>query len=235
MTACVISPKVSSKSAKNLADLLGINYHPAEQDNYAMYDTVINYGSSINFKFNKVINKPAAVAICVNKLSTFKRLEGKCNVIPYTKDIKVARNWGKDDGIVVARANETGSQNSGMTMCTTEEEFTGAPAKFWTKYFNHTYELRVNVFKGKLLSVFNKVRDDKKGIWNFEHIPVKTVTPQVQQMIDAISENIGIDLYGMDVLVNKTKGEYMLLEVNSGAILHDETEAPLVKALKKEL
>ena len=233
MTTCVISPNVSRESARNLAELLGANYHAAEHNDLRMYDNVINYGSSHDFLFKKVINHPAAVKICVNKLSTFKRIEKDCDVIPWTKDKAIARQWLDTDGCVVARANETGSQNSGLTFCENLSTFNAAPAKFYTRMFWHTNELRLNVYKGKLLTVYDKIRQ-KDGTWKFHHVEVKDYPKAIADMITAIQKHIGIDLYGMDVLVNK-KGQYRLLEVNTGAILHEETQIALVPILKKEL
>lgn len=233
MTLCVISPTVSRDSARKLAELLGANYHAAEHPDFSMYDTVINYGSSRDFLFKSVINHPAAVEICVNKISTLKRIDKFCNTIQWTKDKKLAQEWFDKDGVVVARAKETGSQNDGMTICETENQFKTAPAKFYTKYFYHSHEIRVNVFKNKVISVFEKKRN-KDGTWDFQHIPVKGIVKPVEQMIEAIKNNIGIDMYGMDILINK-KGDYRLLEVNTGPILHEETEQPLIKELKKEL
>ena len=168
MTACIISPNVSKESAQQLAEVLGLNYYADRFNDLRMFDTVINYGSTHNFLYNKVINTPEAVQICKNKISTLKRLKDKCNTVIYTKEREVANSWREKDLCVVAREFETQSQNKGITFCLTKEKLDTAPAKFWTKYQYHTNELRINVFKDKIISVFDKQKQED-GTWKFAH------------------------------------------------------------------
>lgn len=232
----VISPKCSKPSAKYLADLLGGDYLLVDGGirDYPDHDFIINYGSSVPIPHaERVVNKPEAVAICVNKISTLKRV---AHGIEWTKSRDMALQWLREDGAVVSRATECGSKSSGVTICETEATFAEAPAKFWTRYFWHDHEVRINVFKGKILSVYEKVLMEEDDGLFFEFKPLKIVgdSPQVAEMMDSISKKIGIDLYGMDVLVN-SEGECRLLEVNSGAALHEGTETPLVREIKKEI
>ena len=226
----VISPKCCHHSAERLASLIGATYLPAERFDYTDFDVVINYGSSTGGQFKKVINRPEAVKICVNKISTLKRV---VNGVEWTKDVDVAKDWLKKDGAVVARATETGSRSDGTMIAMNLEGFKECPAKFWTRYFDHVHEVRVNVYKGKILSVYEKLTDEKDEFY-FQYMNVEGAHHQVDAMIDSISKNIGIDLYGMDVLVNK-KGEARLLEINSGAVLLEETEPALLQLLEKDL
>lgn len=227
----VISPKCSKESAERLASLLGAVYLPAEQYDYTDYHAVVNYGSSNVGEFRKVVNHPHSVKLCVNKISTLRRVS---NGVQYTKDPAVALDWLKKDGAVVARATENGSRSEGVIICFTQEAFKKSPAKFWTRYFDHEHEVRINVFKDKILSVYEKVEVDE-GIFTFFPLEIQGEENQeVQAMINSVRDNIGITIYGMDVLVNSS-GKCKLLEVNSGPILMEGTEEALVRELKKEL
>jgi hypothetical protein len=225
----VISPNCTSASAKRLASLIGADYHHADGYDWSKYDLVINYGSSNGGEFKKVINPPTAVKICVNKISTLKRV---AHGVEWTKDPEVAKEWLKKDKAVVCRESQTGMKSEGTNIAYTLEGFNDSPATWWSRYFPHDHEVRVNVYKGKILSVYKKVEEE--GYFDFKHMEVTGEHRQVNEMIQSISANIGIDLYGMDILVNN-KGVAKLLEVNSGAVLLEETEGPLLKLLEKEV
>jgi hypothetical protein len=233
----VICADISVESAGRLAEILNVDCYnvtlePFDADKY---DHIINYGTSnpvFGLNHQKYLNKPEAVEICKNKISTIKRLVGKCNVVEYTKSREKAEVWMKQDGVVVARALQEGSQGRGISYCRTQQELDNAEAKFWAKAVFHDAEVRINVFKGKILSVFKK--EEVNGFIEFVHLPIVGESPQVTKMIEAIQEGIGIDFYGMDVVVND-QGECTLLEVNSGAILQPEAEKALVGMIKKEL
>lgn len=227
---CVISPNCSKESAEYLAEYLGAKFSMADKYDYSEFDVVINYGSSNAGLFKRVINSPASVKICVNKISTLKRV---AHGVQWTKDPEVAKKWLTTDGAVVARATETGSKSEGAVICCSEEIWRNSPAKFWTRYFDHEHEVRVNVYKNKVLSVCEKIIVD--GEFTFVPLDITGEHPQVKEMVESIKENIGIDFYGMDVLVDK-HGVCKLLEVNSGAsILNDDVTADkLVTELRKE-
>ena len=231
---CVVSPEQSKESASWLAELLGARYkniHNLTSFSTSKADLVINYGSSIPIFAGKIINHPQAVAICVNKISTLKRLCTNCNTVEWTKRKEEARLW-INTGFVVSYEFETKSRSEGVIINTDLFSFENSPAKFWTKYFTHSHEVRINVFRDQILSIYEKISIG--DLWDFIPLKILGANDDVTQMIRAIRENIGIDFYGMDVLVGNN-GRCKLLEVNSGAILHDETEKPLVKMIKKEM
>jgi hypothetical protein len=226
----VTGPACTKESSKALADLLGGIYVPiTETQDFRGADIVINYGSSVPFLYKRVINHPKAVKFCVNKISTLKRV---VHGVEWTKDVNVALDWLKKDGAVVCRDKEEGNRSDGVMIAYTKAGFNECPAKFWTRYFDHVHEVRINVYKDKILSVYEKVTEG--DYFDFQHMIVSGEHKQVDEMIASIRENIGIDLYGMDVLVNK-KGVAKLLEINSGASLMEETIPELLPILKQEI
>ena len=231
---CIVAPNNCKESALFLAKELNIPLFLNETRDLRMFDLVFNYGMGSGFPYNKVINRPESIKICINKISTLKRLKN-CSTINWTQSRERAREWLDSDGCVVIRKLETGSQGKGMVVCENLETFMNTSGKFYTRVFNHSIELRVNVFKNKVLSVYEKTREETKGelLFNFNFLDIKDKHPAVEEMIKDIAQNINIDFYGMDILVN-SKGTYRLLEVNSGPILHEETCEALIKELKKE-
>lgn len=228
MKRIVVYANCCKESAERLAHLLKCPSSLAAEDEYFGYDEVINYGSSLPLRSKKIINKPKEVAICTNKISTLKRLSDRCSTIEWTKSKEKALTWLQEDGVVIARQLEASNQGKGLVTIQTQEEFAATNAKFYTRYFWHTNEVRVNVFKDEIISVYDKVIEGDEFI--FYPLTINGESPQVREMIEAIQENIGISYYGMDVLFNGI--EYKLLEVNSGPILHPQTEKGLVKAIK---
>lgn len=226
----VISPECSKESAEYLAALLDGEYKPADKTtDYTDFDVVVNYGSSKEANFPYVINTPESVSLCVNKISTLKRVK---HGVEWTKKKDKALEWLLSGDAVVAREFECGSKSSGTTICESKDIFETTKAKFWTRYFPHTHEVRINVFRGEIISVYEKV--EKNGFFDFQLLDIVGDVSQVTEMIESITNNIGIAIYGMDILVN-SEGECRLLEVNSGAALYEGTEKKLVSLLKKEI
>lgn len=226
----VIGPKCTKESASCLAEWLGADYvQMGYEHDFRGYDVVVNYGSSKAILCNKLINSFLAVKICTNKISTLKRVK---HGVEWTKDKDLALEWLKKDKAVVCRDREEGSRSEGVMIAMNKEGFEESPAKFWTRYFEHEHEVRVNVYKDKILSVYEKITEGE--YFHFKHLKVTGEHKQVDEMIQSIRENIGIDYYGMDILVNK-KGVAKLLEVNSGPSLMDETLPELLPLLKKEI
>jgi len=234
----VISPKVSEESAKYLSDIINAKYLGQRYEktlDFTDYDILFNYGvSGFNavIKPNcQIINNPKSVQTCVNKLKTFYSLYKDADVIQFTEKPKKAIEWIKEGNTVVARKQTNGYQGKGLEYIYTEEEFNNTPAKFWTKYFDHQHEVRVNVYQGKILTVYEKINNEAKNETEFIHLDIDGEHPDVTKMISGISKNIGIEFYGMDILVDD-EGNCKLLEINSAPILHKETATKLASIFK---
>lgn len=229
---CVVSPKCSCVSARALADILGADYRRHEYSaNLTHYDVVFNYGSSLYHQFPaKVINNSSAVKTCINKISTLKRV---VHGVEWTQDRAQALQWLDEGDYVVCRDTPVGNRSQGITIVNTLPDFEAAPATFWTRYFEHEHEVRINVYKDKILTVYEKCVDATGEIFVFNLMEVTGEHHQVDEMIQSIRQNIGIDYYGLDVLVN-AEGVARLLEINSAPVLMDDTIQPLCTMLSKE-
>lgn len=229
----IISPKVGYESASNLAEVLGVPYeNPFETNNrnYKQYDFVFKYGFSRKIIANNVFNKTRNVNISRDKIKTLDALKDVCSTVPYTKDIKEAEAWIKTG--VVARDLIKGADGEGVEFCFTKADLAKAPAKFYTKYIKHTNEFRINIFRDKVVSVYDKV--DIKGIFNFKLFNGVEDHPQLQHIAKCVYEKVGLDWCGVDVL-RDSKGMLHLLEVNSAPVLYPYTLHKLVAILKKEV
>lgn len=95
---------------------------------------VINWGCSQlpeHVRGSTIINRDTAVATSVNKLNTFRAMNGRCNHVPYTTGYATAQAWLQEGHKVVCRAKLTGREGDGMTVVSPDASrnaLEGAPA-----------------------------------------------------------------------------------------------------------
>lgn len=230
----ILSPKVGEESATILADFLEVKYeNPYDTGNtdYRHVDVVFKYGVSKKIKAKTVINKSKAVSKARDKLAIYTLFKGTEHEIPYTLDKEEAYPWLKNKGMVLARALIKGDNGKGITFCTTKKELDVAPAKFYTRFIPHDYEFRVNVWRNKIVSIYQKKRNG--DYFKFIFVKGDVTNDKLQSIVDKIHTEVGLDWYGMDVLVDK-KGTFRLLELNSAPIMFPITVKRLAKILKEE-
>lgn len=237
LNTAILSPRVSKESAGVLANLLDAElvfpYETLERD-FTKYDYVFKYGFSAKIKAKKGVtfNKTAAVEKAMDKVLTFNALKGTGVTVDFTDSIMVAEGWLQDGHTVVAREFSNESNGKGITYCTTEKEFYSAPAKFWTKYSPALQELRIYLWRNKVLSIY--VKETSKGFFVFKLQQGHEEHPQLIEMANKVYENIGLDFCGLDVLTEEG-GHLRLLEVNSAPILFPFTAKRLVANIIKEV
>jgi hypothetical protein len=231
----IISPKSTSKSARYLAEVLGADYcNPYKHDktDFSSYEKVINWGISGGFAANSILNHFVAVGNAVDKIATFKLLEGHCKTLEWTTSLDQASKWIKAGNIVVARELINSSCTKGLDFIHEVKDLTNKPYKLFTKYIDGIGEFRVNVFKGKVVSILEKVQLEDN---TYHHKllygePIKQIT----DMVKAVDTRLGLDYYGLDVIADE-KHIYHLIEVNSAPSLFGTTATRFVKLLQKEL
>lgn len=234
----VLSPKISKESSQLLAESLGADLEfPFETDNrdFSKYDYVFKYGFSKKIKAKKgcSFNKADAVVIAKDKLLTFNALKGLDITVEFTQDFEQALAWSKDGHTVVAREFSSESNGKGITYCTTPGELQFLPPqKFWTKCIYETQEMRVNLWRDKVLSIYVKAIT-KKGFFKFELHKGLEEHPQLVDIAQKVYKNIGLDFCGLDVL--QDNGKLRILEVNSAPILFPYTVKKLTACINKEI
>lgn len=232
----VISPVVGQESARELAQVLGWEYenpYVTGERNFTKHEKVFKYGFSrpIKAKKNSIFNKTEAVELSRNKIKTLASLKDSGYCIEYTSSRKQAEDWLKE-GTVVARSTAEGSDGEGLTYCENKTDLKKAPAEFWTKYIEHTDEFRVNVWRGVVLSIYEKRRNG--GFFKFCLWQGQEHHPQLVDLVTKVYKVIGLDFCGLDIL-RDDKGRLHLLEVNSAPILLPYTLKKLVKHIQKEM
>lgn len=148
----VVSPKVTHKTALELARQLGVRKLRLPSVYNAEGKTILNWGHatalSQNYQVDEntvIINPPEAVAIASNKVSTLQALEGDYTV-DFTTDINQARLWLEEGLIVIERMILSGNSGRGINIL--REGDTPSPeARLWTRYFNGRYEFRLHCGK----------------------------------------------------------------------------------------
>lgn len=229
----IISPKCTSKSAQYLADSIGAYYeNPYKTDRYDFteFDRVINWGYSKPVATNSIINHFDNVRLAVNKIKTFETLVGKTNIVPFTTNPEVAHNWKTQ---VVARKLADSSKSKGIEHVNSTDLFAycNPEYKLFTKYIDHIGEFRINVFKGKVVSMLEKTVVGHN--FEFKLIPGEPIDELID-MVSAVSTNLHLDFYGLDVVFDEDN-KPILLEVNSAPMLFGITGQRFVKLFQKEL
>ncbi len=233
---CVISPKCSSTSGRWLAKQLEADYdNPWKSDKYdfSKYDKLINFGISADGLYYKsIINPTQKVALAVDKLKTFKVLEGKVVTVPWTCEVQTMREWLKAKNKIVGRTTTTGSKSNGCHIFEKEDQVNLEDYILFTGYVHHKNEFRLNVVNNKLLSVLRKITNANN---EFEFETMKQ-TPkmmeQLQPMVEAVTKYMGLTFFGLDVLEAKN-GTYFLVEVNSAPMLFGGSGVKFAQAVKE--
>ena len=229
MNYCVVAPKICKESAKLLADSIKAfrsNPYAAKRTNYKEFDVVFNFGCAKSIDYNKIINKPEAVALCTNKVATYERLkQHKVSTVSYVtsdKDVPKSWNW------VVCRETVDGRNCDGVLITRPYDLVLNCP--LYTKFFSHDEEYRIVVFNNKVVARFKKDKEDQ-GLRE-----LILMQPQGFKAIDEACvkacKAVEIDYAGVDVLCKEKTGEFIVLEINSGGMLNEEVLPTIVEYFK---
>jgi len=237
MKTIIVSPLCTADSAKDLANRLGIQW-VEKADNITWGDTfrVINWGCSRLKAENIILNDPRAVRRSLNKLRTFELLSDKVKMPTMTLDKEEAKQWAMDGRKVVVRNRVKGCKSQGITITKDTHDIAILPAKFYTRFIANCTEYRVNVYKGKVLTVYRKEPCGNDFRFKIQLGPLieATYDETLKDFINNVDEHIKLDTYGLDML-HTPKGKWFLLEVNSAPILFPITYKRLAKAIKQDL
>jgi glutathione synthase/RimK-type ligase-like ATP-grasp enzyme len=168
----------------------------------------------------------------IQKHVTFDKLKKHNITVPYTTDLEEAATWLEEGETVVSRAVDDGHNGKGLTYITNQKELHNTKAVFWTKFIDHTNEFRINIWRNKVVSVYDKIQ--KNELFHFKHFKGVEEQPQLLFLVNTIYNTIGLDFCGLDVLRDK-EGNLHLLEINSAPTLHKETLENLTKIIKEEI
>jgi glutathione synthase/RimK-type ligase-like ATP-grasp enzyme len=229
MSIAILSNNISCESATALAEALKADYfntQETEKLDFTKYDHVFKYGCSAKIKANKVFNNSIATSIAIDKIKTFQMLRNEGITIKWTLIKTKAREWLNEGYLVVARNKTKGANGDGLAYCETQEDLTKTPAIFWTRFLPHTNEFRVNCWRGKVLTIYDKVRTDE-DLFSFKLWQGQENHPQLVEIAKKVYEKIGLDWCGIDILRTEN-GTLKVIEVNSAPVLYPITIKKLI-------
>lgn len=240
MLTKVFPYKLGSKSAKLLAAELGIL---RVRDSYLpkAHEFIINWGKAkLSTAYpDKVLNKPEAVALATNKLSTFLTLENKEYLPEWCTSKLTAIGWINAGYKVYCRTLLTGHSGSGIVIATTVDELVSAP--LYTRDVKAKHEYRIHVFKGEIIDAQQKkkksnwegqctpgIRNANNG-WVYARCGIDVPSCVLHAALDAV-KSLGLDFGAVDIAYNEYHNKAYLFEVNTapgleGTTLNIYTEA----------
>lgn len=238
----------NSESSKALATGLGIK-RAKRVGALLKTDTLINWGSSSidrEIETTLILNEPEAVAIASNKLETFKILDKVVAIPLFTESREEALKWLAEGATVVARTVLTGHSGKGIVIVNPDDNNDELPmAKLYTKYIPKTEEYRIHVVNGKIIHSQRKARNkdvpDDQVNWKvrnhsngfiFAHFGIAVNDKGEQAAISAVKA-LGLDFGAVDLIYNRVKNMFYVLEVNTACGLEGETLKRYVQAFKE--
>ncbi len=249
--------KMASESATSLAGLLNIKkvrangtYVPKTND------IIIGWGNGAapswmnraEARRVRMLNKPAAVNIAGNKLSTLQKLKhAGINVPDFTTDINVARRWISHGHTIVERHSLRGNSGDGIRVVGLHDEeisSTVNAAPLYTKFVPKTKEFRVHVFGGEVIDMiekkkvlserrdhtFNKYVSSIHQGWVFSRTGMESI-PAVKNIAVNAVRVLGLDFGAVDIIFYD--GLPYVLEVNTAPGLTGTTLIKYANAFKR--
>lgn len=235
-----------SASAKVLSAALGIKRIKHEGKPLRVAG-IINWGAS-QFKreiqpfIGHLFNPPGCVTKAVNKLSTFKYLEGHVPIPEWTEEREEAVEW-LAEGPVVARTVLNGFGGKGLVIVEKLDDFIDAP--LYTKYIHKKQEYRLHVFRDRVFFVQRKARNkeipDDKVNWKvrnhgngfiFANKDVDVCEEAKRHAIMAV-DKLGLDFGAVDLIWNAKEDKYYVIEVNTACGLEGTTLDKYVEVFKE--
>lgn len=239
----VVPYNLGSESAKKLAQGLGCLRSNGGKK-FRWDTTVINWGNSqVNLRGHriKVLNKPEAIAIASNKLSTFRTLQMYgVPTVEWTTDRVKASDWLDENTIVYARHKLSSSSGDGIEIVKFEDNIPYAP--LYTKGFNKSHEYRVHIANGRVIDFTKKkhrsgvetnplIKNMANG-WVFCRDGV-ALPGAVRAASLAAVQAIGLDFGAVDILYREREDVARILEINTAPGLEGTTLEKYKEELRK--
>jgi glutathione synthase/RimK-type ligase-like ATP-grasp enzyme len=236
--ADAIKPETDRKVLIVRSDSLRFNPRPN--------DVVLNWGNSNTPDWAKnilppLINNVNSVSFAVNKLTTFKMLQDKCNIPEWTTHKgKVTK-----EGLWVARTKLTGFGGEGIILFDPKEELP-PDAPLYVQYKKKKKEFRVHVFKGEVIDITQKkkrkdfdgeintkIRNYANG-WVYCREEIEEPQDLREQATLAIGV-LGLDFGAVDCIWNEKENKTYILEANTAPGLEGSTIEAYKNAILKNL
>ncbi len=251
--------KMGSESGKDLAELLEVlRVRPDGEYIPRIGQTIINWGSSgtplwsakAQARNVKMLNKPAAVGVASNKLSTLQALSRAGVPVPiFTTSFSIAQDWVRAGATVVERHELSGNSGDGIRIVSSvagedyiETELEYAP--LYTKFIPKSAEFRVHVFNGQVIDYIQKkkVAQERRTTtfnahvssvnlgWVFTRTGVMD-SPEVRATAIKAVAALGLDFGAVDIVY--CEGRPFVLEINTAPGLTGTTLIKYTNAFRR--
>ena len=224
----------ASVGARTLSRALGVPINRAGSiPDAGRHTKIINWGCTTMEvpPTVTVYNKPANVAVAVNKKLTFTVLQA--NEVPTVPVLTQLPRRRTD--IYFARDLLNSSQGRGIRIIRPEDPYPEVAAPLYTLYIKPLAEYRVHVAFGKVIAVQEKkkrretertadgnlIRNLENG-WIFAVHDIRPIDPEGKQTAINGIRALGLDFGAVDMILNRT-GHYKILEINTAPGLSAET------------
>lgn len=246
MAAFIAPYKAGSKSAKRLAEELGIKRIKKTNSAFKGGEdkVVINWGNSkLSEEVLKcrVINDPEKVKVATNKKLFFELIHHKTysegldvNIPGFTTSKRKAQDWLDRGYKIVERHKLTGHSGDGIKIKSEGEAV--EDCNLYVQYIPKKSEWRVHVVAGKVILVQRKARKrdvpDEQVNWQVRNHdngfvfarneggePPRSVTRQAVRVVRAC----GLDFGAVDLVYNERQETAYVLEVNTACGMEGST------------
>lgn len=243
-----------SEGAKELANALQIKKlkHEGSKFKGSPRHTVINWGSSNlpdNINGSRILNAPASVVLCSNKLTFFRHVSKNDKVVipPWTEKFDEAFEWVKT-GPVMARTVLNGHSAQGLVIMELNNPNSLVKAPLYTKYVPKIDEYRVHVIEGEVVdiqrkalkaefleanrgNINHKVRNLANG---FVYVRGDINPPDmILNQAKLAVETCNLDFGAVDIIYNGKQNTAYVLEINTAPGLQGQTVDSYANALRK--
>lgn len=239
-----------SESAKALSKALGVK-RIKHTGKAIKVESFINWGASkIDREIEAaiIINNPKAVGVASDKLLSFRKFKEAGVCIPeFTESQEEASKWLAEGFVVVARTKLRAHSGDGIIIIDPDCDNPVPNAKLYTKYIPKSDEYRVHMYKnGAAFFVQRKARNkdtpDEKVNWKVRNhgngFIYANQDIKMQGQREAYDEcrkaivALELDFGAVDIVYNRKKGKYYVLEVNTAPGLSGSTLEAYVNLFK---
>ena len=236
-----------SASAKALSQALGTKLIRHTGKLLRVKGSIINWGCSAlqrDMRYTgEMINLPNAVARAVNKIESFKAMEGHTSIPEWTESLAEAEKWLNDGYDVVCRHKLTGHSGEGIEIISSDIPIIPA-VPLYVKYIKKLQEYHLHVHKGQVFFVQRKARNkgvpDDQVNWQvrnhangfiFANQDVDVDDVAKQYAISAVNA-LGLHFGAVDIIYSSSK-QWYVLEINTACGLMNSTLERYVEQFKE--
>lgn len=200
-------------------------------------DTLIRWGSRVDARAARIINKSNAIAAASDKLLSLRVLEEAGILVP---------RWSEDptqlQGPILGRRTQH-TRGTDIVLCLQRSDWEKNPRDYYTEYIPTVREFRIHVAFGEVIRVQGKYLDfpEQAKPWMRNYgtgyryrTPRLNLKPDRTDTAVRAVTSLGLDFGAVDMLIGDDDAAYVL-EVNTAPACSPMTAEAYVNAFSREL